>query len=168
VVWCWAGFFGSEITGYLSQNYLTKGLFTTQLFHSNKGGKLTLGGVLSASFILVTAANIHREEEHKGEQFVSEPISATYQYLLTQYGPLLTLKHVAEVLHGTPNGLRMAMIRKKHPFTGLLVESRRRFGRRVFFEARQVARLIDDERELDPGFEVKVPCETGHSATTQE
>ena len=99
---------------------------------------------------------------------MSEPISATYQYLLTQYGPLLTLKHVAEVLHGTPNGLRMAMIRKKHPFTRLLVESRRRFGRRVFFEARQVARLIDDERELDPGFEVKVPCEAGHSATTQE
>ena len=152
----------------MSPNHITNGIFTTQLLHSNKGGKLTSGGVLSASFILVTAANIRREEEHKGEQFVSEPISATYQYLLTQYGPLLTLKHMAEVLHGTPNGLRMAMNRKKHPFTRLLVESRRRFGRRVFFEARQVARLIDDERELDPGFEVKVPCEAGHSATTQE
>ena len=152
----------------MSPNHITKGIFTTQLLHSNKGGKLTSRGVLSTLFILVTAVNIRREEEHKGEQFVSDSISATYQYLLTQYGPLLTLKHVAEVLHGTPNGLRMAMNRKKHPFTRLLVESRRRFGRRVFFEARQVARLIDDERELDPGFEVKVPCETGHPATTQE
>jgi hypothetical protein len=145
-----------------------KTFFTTQLLQNNQVGKRVSAGALSTLFISITTANIRREEEHQGEQFVSDSISATYQYLLTQYGPLLTLKHVAEVLHGTPNGLRMAMNRKKHPFTRLLVESRRRFGRRVFFEARQVARLIDDERELDPGFEVKVPCETGHTATTQE
>jgi hypothetical protein len=135
----------------MSPNHLTKGMFTTQLLHSNQGGKLTSGRVLSALFILVTAVNIGREEEHQGEQFVSDPISATYQYLLTQYGPLLTLKHVAEVLHGTPNGLRMAMNRKQQPFARSLAESRRRFGRRVFFEARQVARLIDDERGMVPG-----------------
>ena len=98
---------------------------------------------------------------------MSDPISATYQYLLTQYGPLLTLNHVAEVLHGTPNGLRMAMNRKQHPFTRSLAESRRRFGRRVYFEARQVARLIDDERELDPGFEAKVPCEADRHTPAQ-
>ena len=39
---------------------------------------------------------------------MSESISATYQYLLTHYGPLMTLKHVAEVMHSTPNGVRMS------------------------------------------------------------
>jgi hypothetical protein len=135
--------------------------------HSNQAGKQASAGVLSASFILVTAVNIRREEEHKGEQFVSDPISATYQYLLTQYGPLLTLKHVAEVLHGTPNGLRMAMNRKQQPFARSLAESRRHFGRRVFFEARQLARLIDEERELNPGCEAQVPGEAGYPAATQ-
>ena len=134
-----------------------KKLFATQLFQNNQVRKRASAGALSALFISITMANIWGEEQHKGEQFVSDPISATYQYLLTQYGPLLTLKHVAEVLHGTPNGLRMAMNRNKHPFTRLLAGSRRRFGRRVFFEARQVARLIDDERELESGFEVRVP-----------
>lgn len=118
-------------------------------------------------FILVKAANIHREEEHKGEQFVNDPISATYQYLLTQYGPLLTLKHVAEVLHGTPNGLRMAMNRKQQPFARSLAESRRRFGRRVFFEARQVARLIDDERGMDSGCAAILPREAEHQKPTK-
>ena len=151
----------------MSPNHLTKGMFTTQLLHSNQGGKLTSGRVLSASFILVTAVNIRREEEHQGEQFVSDPISATYQYLLTQYGPLLTLNHVAEVLHGTPNGLRMAMNRKQQPFARSLADSRRRFGRRVYFEARQVARLIDEERELNLGFEEKVPCDAEHHTPAQ-
>ena len=97
---------------------------------------------------------------------MSDPISATYQYLLTQYGPLLTLKHVAEVLHGTPNGLRMAMNRKQQPFARSLAESRRRFGRRVFFEARQVARLIDDERGMDSGRGVILPCAAGRHTPT--
>jgi len=97
---------------------------------------------------------------------VSDPISATYQYLLTQYGPLLTIKHVAEVLHGTPNGLRMAMNRKQQPFARSLGESRRRFGRRVFFEARQVARLIDDERDMDPGRGVILPCKAERHTST--
>ncbi len=74
---------------------------------------------------------------------MSDQITATHQYLLTNYGPLLTLKHLAEVLHSTPSGLRMAMHRKRGPFTSALAGTRRRVGRRIFFEARMVAALID-------------------------
>ena len=75
-------------------------------------------------------------------------ITATHHYLLTTYGPLLTLKHLASVLHSTPSGLRMAMHRKREPFTCALAGTRRRVGRRIFFEASQVAALIDQDKEV--------------------
>ncbi len=74
---------------------------------------------------------------------MSEPISATYEYLLAHYGPLLTLKHVAEVMHTTPNGVRMAIARKQQPLAIGLSNARQRLGRRVYFEARRVAAVID-------------------------
>ena len=70
---------------------------------------------------------------------MSMSISSTYEYLLTHYGPLLTLKHLAEVMHSTPNGVRMSIARKQQPLAG----ARRRLGRRVYFEARLVAETID-------------------------
>ncbi|MEL0585498.1 MAG: hypothetical protein AAES65_11560 [Candidatus Thiodiazotropha sp. (ex. Lucinoma kazani)] len=57
---------------------------------------------------------------------MSDHITTTHQYLLINYGPLLTLKHLAEVLHSTPSGLRMAMHRKREPFTCALAGTRRR------------------------------------------
>lgn len=74
---------------------------------------------------------------------MGDSITATHRYLLSNYGPLLTLKQLAEVLHSTPSGLRMAMHRKREPFTCALAGARRRVGRRLFFEARRVAELID-------------------------
>ena len=71
--------------------------------------------------------------------------SGTYEYLLQQYGPLLTLKHVAELMHSTPNGVRMAICRQSQPFTVGLSKARRRLGRRVYFEARRVAEVIDQD-----------------------
>ena len=79
---------------------------------------------------------------------MSDAISATHDYLLKQYGPLLTLKHLAEVMHSTPSGLCMAMSRKKEPFASALAQARRRVGRRLFFEASQVAELIDQKQPL--------------------
>jgi len=73
----------------------------------------------------------------------NDTVSATHHYLLARYGPLLTLKHLAEVLHSTPNGLRMAMSRKREPFASALGGAVRRFGRRTYFDARRVAELID-------------------------
>jgi len=72
-----------------------------------------------------------------------ETISATYQYLLSKYGPLLTLNHVAEVMHTTPNGVRMAVTRQRQPFAAGLATAQRRLGRRVYFEARLVAAVVD-------------------------
>jgi hypothetical protein len=74
---------------------------------------------------------------------MSNPYSITYEYLLTHYGPLLTLKHLAEVMHSTPNGIRMAMARKRQPVAVALADARHRLGRRVYFEARVIAEVID-------------------------
>ncbi len=101
-------------------------------------------------FIFLQVTMMTVKDEHLGEQPVSDTITATHQYLLTNYGPLLTLKHLAEVLHSTPSGLRMAMHRKKEPFTCALAETRRRVGRRIFFEARMVAALIDLDGDSTP------------------
>jgi len=82
---------------------------------------------------------------------MSDAITATHQYLLAHFGPLMTLKHLAEVMHSTPNGLRMAMHRKREPFTAALAGTRRRMGRRLYFEARLVAEIIDQDREQRNG-----------------
>jgi hypothetical protein len=74
---------------------------------------------------------------------VSEPISATHRYLLAHYGPLLTLQHLAEVMHTTPNCVRMALARRRQPLAVALGRTRQRLGRRIYFEARQVAAVID-------------------------
>lgn len=87
---------------------------------------------------------------HGGAQSVSEAISAAYQYLLSKYGPLLTLTHVAEVMHMTPNGVRMAITRQRQPFSADLADAQRRLGRRVYFEARRVAVIIDRGASAPP------------------
>ena len=74
---------------------------------------------------------------------MTEPLSATHQYLLAHYGPLLTFKHLAEVMHLSPNGVRMAIVRKRQPLAAALGQARRQLGRRVYFEARVVAEAID-------------------------
>jgi len=104
---------------------------------------------------------------------VSETISSTYEYLLTHYGPLLTLKHLAEVMHTTPNGVRMAIARKRHPLAVALATARRQLGRRVYFEARLVAEIIDQgietKRHQNPSTtEKKRRTETDVSLPTQE
>lgn len=74
---------------------------------------------------------------------MTKPLSATHQYLLANYGPLLTFKHLAEVMHVSPNGVRMAIARQRQPLAVALGEARRQLGRRVYFEARVVAEAID-------------------------
>lgn len=74
---------------------------------------------------------------------MANPHTETYQYLLTHYGPLLTLKHLAEVMHSSPNGVRMAIARRKQPLAAALASAKRQLGRRIFFEARWIAEIID-------------------------
>lgn len=82
---------------------------------------------------------------HTQEQLAQPSNSGTYSYLLSHYGPLLTLKHLAEVLHSTPNGVRMTLARRRQPLSMALSQSRRRLGRRVYFDAFGVAQAIDAE-----------------------
>ena len=76
---------------------------------------------------------------------MNEANSPTYDYLLERYGPLMTLAHVTEVLHGTPSGIRMVIARRHGALATALGEARRKFGRRVFFDTRRVAEVIDQE-----------------------
>jgi len=82
---------------------------------------------------------------HTREQLAHPSNGGTYGYLLSHYGPLLTLKHLADVLHSTPNGVRMTLARRRQPLSMALSESRRRLGRRVYFDAFKVAQAIDAE-----------------------
>jgi hypothetical protein len=71
---------------------------------------------------------------------VSDSVSITYQYLLT-------LEHLAAVMHSTPNGLRMAMRRGDRPFAIALCQVRRRLGRRMVLEARRISELIEQDHD---------------------
>ena len=93
--------------------------------------------------------------EHSGARTLNPPISATYEYLLKHYGPLLTLKHLAEVMHSTPNGLRMAITRHRQPLAAALTEAKHQVGRRLFFEARLVAYAIDQGLANSSGSDTK-------------
>ncbi len=77
----------------------------------------------------------------------TSPISPTYDYLIKRYGPLMTLAHVTEVLHGSPTSIRMIIARRHGPLAIELGNARRKFGRRVFFDTRRVAEVIDQETE---------------------
>jgi len=74
---------------------------------------------------------------------VSESISATHQYLLMHYDPMLTLKHLAEVMHSVPNGLCMMIFQKREPFTVDLAKAQRWLGRPVYVAARCVVEIIN-------------------------
>jgi len=111
-------------------------------------------------------ASIDSRIEHSGAQTVNQPISATHEYLLTHYGPLLTIKHLAEVMHTSPNGVRMAISRKRQPLAVALSNARRQLGRRVYFEARLVAGVIDQGMTGKPLKES--PIETGASSPSPE
>lgn len=68
----------------------------------------------------------------------------TDQILIDKYGPLLTLIQVAELLHRKPDGLRMA-IHGNSEFAKTMRLTRKKIGRRVYFKAVDVAKLIDGE-----------------------
>ena len=127
---------------------------------------MAIPGHLSAVFYAPLTASIDSRTEHSGAQTVNQSISATHEYLLTHYGPLLTIKHLAEVMHTSPNGVRMAIARKRQPLAVALSNARRQLGRRVYFEARLVADVIDQGMTGKPLKER--PTETGASLQSPE
>jgi len=66
----------------------------------------------------------------------------TEEILLSKFGPLLTLPQLASLLDRSPDGLRITL-RGGSEFAARWNQARRKIGRRVYFRAPDVARLID-------------------------
>jgi hypothetical protein len=68
----------------------------------------------------------------------------TEDILLERYGsPLLTIQQVAEVLHRSPEGLRLTLA-GNNAIADKLGPAKRRIGRRVLFSVADLSRFIDD------------------------
>lgn len=57
------------------------------------------------------------------------------------YGPLLSLPQLAELLHRSPNGLRVAL-RTSQPYALQLQQARVKIGRRVYFRTADIANYL--------------------------
>ncbi len=64
--------------------------------------------------------------------------------LIERYGILLSLDDLAEVLKRSRNGLRIAL-HGNSEFARTWYPAKKKIGRRVYFRASDVARLIDDK-----------------------
>ena len=116
-----------------------RALAMNRQLQAQKGGSKR---ALSISNSVVSARRLVAMNARAPTQASDSPSALTYQYLVSRYGPLLTLKHLAEVLHSTPNGLRMTLARRRDPLSVALSRSRRRLGRRVYFDAALVGKAI--------------------------
>lgn len=61
--------------------------------------------------------------------------------LLDKYGPLISLGQLAELLHRSPDGLRIA-INQSHDYAYEIKKARVKIGRRVYFRTPQIAEYI--------------------------
>ncbi|TZG41523.1 DNA-binding protein [Halomonas eurihalina] len=64
------------------------------------------------------------------------------EQLLERYGPLLSLSDLSELLKRSPDGLRIAL-RGQSDFALRWNSAKRKVGRRVYFQASEVAELIE-------------------------
>ena len=69
-------------------------------------------------------------------------MSATENFLLEKYGPLLSLEQLATVLSRSVDGLRLSLVQK-----GEIAEkfgpARKKIGRRVYFRSSVIASVLD-------------------------
>lgn len=64
------------------------------------------------------------------------------EQLIDRYGPLMSQPQLAEFLDRSLKGLRFAMCHPKDEKTRLLKEAATRVGRRVYYPAGAVARIV--------------------------
>jgi hypothetical protein len=69
----------------------------------------------------------------------------TEEVLLNRYGgsPLLSLIQLAEILHRSPEGLRITLS-GDNELARKLVPGKVKIGRRVYFRTAEIARFIDE------------------------
>lgn len=72
-------------------------------------------------------------------------MNSIFHYLLTKYGPTLTLEELAEVLKRRPGGVRSALSTRSEPRAIELSQRKVYVGRRVHFPADVVADLLAGE-----------------------
>lgn len=71
-------------------------------------------------------------------------MKTTEEVLLSQHGPLMSIKDISQLLGKTISGVRTGLIREL-PWTKGLLHARKKIGRRVYFRTQEVARFVDDE-----------------------
>lgn len=62
--------------------------------------------------------------------------------LTEKYGPLLTLTQVAEILHRSPDGLRLSLGRDSE-VARQLNPAKKKIGRRLYFKTATIAQFIE-------------------------
>jgi hypothetical protein len=62
--------------------------------------------------------------------------------LTSKYGTLMTLGHLAQELHRSPDGLRISL-RTNAGWAGQVNSARKKLGRRVYFDTAKIAAIIE-------------------------
>ncbi|MDO8263615.1 MAG: helix-turn-helix domain-containing protein [Gallionella sp.] len=70
-------------------------------------------------------------------------MKTTEEVLLSQHGPLMSIKDISQLLGKTISGVRTGLIREL-PWTQGLLQARKRIGRRVYFKTQEVGRWLDE------------------------
>ncbi|WP_078059521.1 plasmid-related protein [Xanthomonas massiliensis] len=68
----------------------------------------------------------------------------TEEILTRKYGALLTLTDLAEVLHRSPDGLRLSLV-SAGGYSDSLNQAKVRIGRRIYFRATDIALLLEEK-----------------------
>lgn len=66
--------------------------------------------------------------------------------LFDKYGPLLTLTQTAEILHRSPDGLRVSLF-KDNALSRKLNPAKCKIGRRVYFSVEAIAKILGEEMQ---------------------
>ena len=71
-----------------------------------------------------------------------------YPYLINKYGPLMSYADLGDFLRRSPNGLKTSLNAKgkKSVFYAALRKTRIHYGRRVYFDSRKIAELLNKKR----------------------
>jgi hypothetical protein len=72
----------------------------------------------------------------------------TSNLLQERYGPLMPLEALAKILDRSPQGLRVSL--NSNSEVSIAINStKRKIGRRVYFQTEEIAKIIDGEVEIN-------------------
>lgn len=77
---------------------------------------------------------------------MSHAHSSLASSMFEKYGPLVSMVQLAEILHRTPDGLRMSL-HDRSPYAVRLNAAKVRIGRRVYFRTPDLALIFLGEQE---------------------